>query len=807
MRRWFPTLLFFLPAVAAAAGWTVSGTVRDAVTGQVLPHAVVRVVETGQTAETDAEGVFSVEIPAGDAVTMAVTSSGYEVVRLRVTPGDKPLVLAVAPMVSFADRIEVTATRAREGTDPVSFTNLSQERVEEAYWGQDPAMLLAETVPGFYAYNDSGNGIGYSYFAVRGFGQARTRVTLNGAPLNDAESGELFFIDLADFLATGGDIQLRRGVHGLSGIGGALDITTAAAASEASFRLHAGFGSFGTRRFSARFDSGLINGTWALTARYSKVQTDGYRDQSWVDQWNTFISLTRFGDHSRLRLVLFGGPERTHLAYAGVSRRVLEGGLTGDRDRDRRFNPLAFPGEIDQFTQPHYQLVHEVSLGSGTELSQTLYAFSGEGFYDELKTHRNLTEYNLPPITRPDGTVVTNTDLVRRRNVDEWDWGWTPTLTRTTGAWTFTVSGEARLHHAHHTGEVKWARDYPPDVAPDHRYYDYRMAKQTAALSLAAAWKPVPRLTLSVGLQGTRQRYAMSNDRIKSVKFTETYHFLLPRAGAVWALGEGREAYMAVARGMREPAFRTIYDPQDYWGSRVQLDPEDLWDWEAGLSLRRPAWRLRTNAFWMDFRNEIVWAGTVDSSGVPVYGNGARSRHRGVELDGAWEVVTRLGLEGTLTLSRNTFTRFRERVDLTTTNDYDGNRIAGYPDLMTSLTVRTELAGVHLALTGRHAGRFYLDNSEDNRRTPNEREVPGYVARVNPAFTVVDVSARLPLPRAWTGAVGFGNSELELRISNLLDHRYTTFGYVDWDDDLGRLDPRFTPAATRSLYLGVDLGL
>lgn len=807
MRRWFPTLLLFLPGVAAAAGWTVSGTVRDAATGQVLPGAVVRVVETGQTAEVDAEGVFSLEVPARDAVTVAVTRSGYEVVRQRVTPGDKPLVFAIAPMASFADRIEVTATRAREGTDPASFTNLSQERVEEAYWGQDPAMLLAETVPGFYATNDSGNGIGYSYFTVRGFGQARTRVTLNGAPLNDAESGELFFIDLADFLATGGDIQLRRGVYGLSGVGGALDITTAAAAAEASFRLHAGFGGFGTRRFSARFDSGLINGTWALTARYSKVQTDGYRNQSWVDQWNTFISLTRFGNHSRLRLVLFGGPERTHLAYAGVSRRVLEGGLTGDTDRDRRFNPLAFPGEIDQFTQPHYQLVHEVSLGSGTELSQTLFAFSGEGFYDELKTHRNLAEYNLPPISRPDGTVITSTNLVRRRNVDEWDWGWTPTLTHARGAWTFTVSGEARFHHAHHTGEVRWAQDYPPDVAPDHRYYDYRLAKQTAALGLAAAWKPMPRLTLSVGLQGTSQRYAMSDDRIKSVRFTENYHFLLPRAGAVWALGAGREAYLAVARGMREPAFRTIYDPQDHWATRVELDPEDLLDWEAGVSLRRPAWRLRANAFWMDFRNEIVWAGTLDSSGVPVYGNGARSRHQGVELDGAWQAAPHLGLEGTLTVSRNTFTRFRERIDPATTNDYDGNRIAGYPDLMTSLTARTELVGVRLALTGRHAGRFYLDNSEDNRRTPIEREVPGYVARVNPAFTVVDVSARLPLPQAWTGTIGLGHSELELRISNLLDCRYTTFGYVDWDDDLGRLDPRFTAAATRSVYLGVDLGL
>lgn len=806
MRKWLPTLLLFLPAVAAA-GWTVTGTVRDAASGQPLPRASVLVVETGQRAETAEDGSFTLEGTADRPLTLAVSRPGYEVVRLRVEPGDRRLAVALAPMVSFADRIEVTATRAREGADPVSFTNLPRERLEKAYWGQDPALLLAQTVPGFYAYNDNGNGIGYSYFTVRGFGQARTRVTLNGAPLNDAESGELFFIDLADFLSTAGDVQLRRGVYGLSGIGGAVDVTTAAPATEPSFRLHAGFGSFGTRRQSVIYDSGLVAGTWAVSARYSRVQTDGYRDQSWVEQWNYYLSLARFGERSRTRLVLFGGPERTHLAYNGISKRVLEGGLTGDKDRDRRFNPLTWEGEIDEFTQPHFQLLHETSLAPGTELSQVLYAFRGEGFYDQFKTSRKLVEYNLPVITLPDGSKITRTDLVRRRNVREWDWGWVPTLSRTVGPWTLTLAGEGRIHWAQHFGEVRWAQHYPPGVPPLRRYYDYRVDKQTASLSAGVSYRASQRLTLSAGLQGTRHRYEMSHDRLKGVAFDETYNFLLPRAGAVWRLGEDSEAYVAVARGMREPAFRTIYDPQDYWGTRVKLDPEDVWDWEAGVSLRRASWRLRANVFWMDFANEIVWAGTLDESGVPVYGNGARSLHRGLELDGSWRMTPRLKLDAALTWSRNTFTKYREYVDEATWVVYDGNRIAGYPDLMALLSLQSEFGGVRLALDGRYVGRFYLDNTEDNRRTPEERQVEGYVRRVNPAFTVVDASARVPLPRGWMRRVGLGPSELLLRVDNLFDRRYTAFGYVDWDGELGRLDPRFIPAASRSFYIGVDVGL
>ncbi len=789
-----------LLAATAQAG-TLSGHVRDATSGRPIPSASVRIVGSEVVATTSETGEFTLEWSGAFPASLVAAHPGYDVLRVVLaTAPAAALDLVLTPMISVADRIEVTATRAREGADPASFTNLPQETVQQAYWGQDPAMMLSELAPGFYAYNDSGNGIGYSYFTVRGFGQARTRVTINGAPLNDAESGELFFIDLADFLGTAGDVQLRRGVFGLSGIGGAVDLTTEAPGVKPSFSLHETLGSFGTSRFAANFSSGLVDGTWALTARYSKVRTDGYRDQSWVDSWNYFISLARFGERSSLRLVLFGGPEQTHLAYDGVPRSVLEGGLTGDADRDRRSNPITYPGEIDNFVQPHYQLVHELQLDPQTTLSQTLYAFQGDGYYDQLRLDRTLAEYNLPDVELPDGTVITESDLVRRRNVDEWDFGWVPSLTRTSGDWTFTLAGEARLHDAHHVGEVKWARYYPEDVQPDQRYYDYRVSKRSGALSFGATWKATARLAFNAGLEVASHRYEMLDDKVKGIAFSESYDFLLPRAGVVATLAPGTELYASVARGMREPNFRQLYDPQDYWSERVSLDPEDVWDWEAGVSLRRAAWRLRANVFLMDFANEIVWAGALDDNGVPVYGNGARSRHRGLELDGSWELTGSLGLDGALTWSHNTFVEFSEQWDPETSVVYDGNRLAGYPDLMASLAVRAQLGALRLRLGGRHVGRFYVDNTEDSRRNPEARQEPGYVPRVNDSFTVVDLAAHYPLPERLCRSLGLSRTELELRVNNLLDAHYTAFGYMDYE-------PLDIPAAPRGVYAGIPRGL
>jgi iron complex outermembrane receptor protein len=800
VRNTASALVSFLVAASALAQPWLGGTVRDAATGTPLTGARVEIVASGRGTVTDASGAFALEAPAG-AVTVVVSSPGYRVRRIELAAAPaEPMQIALDPVVSFSDRVEVTATRAREGVDAATFTNIPAEKVAETYWAQDPAILLASVAPGFYAYNDSGNGIGYSYFTIRGFGQARTRVTLNGAPLNDAESGELFFIDLADFLATAGDVQVQRGVFGLSGIGGAVDVTTRPPSVEPSFTLNAGFGSYGTRRYNALYDSGLIDGTWQLSARWSKITTDGYRDQSWVDMWNYYLALARLGERSSLRLVMFGGPEQTHLAYLGVPKSVLDGGLTGDPGRDRRYNPLTFPGEIDNFYQPHFQLLHALQIDPATQLDETFYFFRGNGYYEEYKTDRALVEYGLPDVVLPDGSVITSTDLVRRRTVSEWDAGWVPRLSHTGDSFSWSLGGEARLHRAHHYGDVRWAQFYPEGVGPDHRYYDYGVSKRTLALAANGSWRAAPRVTITGGLELARHTYELLDDEIKGISFTEPYTFVLPRLGAVFAARRGVDLYVSLARGMREPAFRTIYDPEDYYGTKASLDPEDVWDLEAGGSLRSGAWRARANVFYMRFANEIVYAGALDDSGVPIYGNGARSLHRGVELEGTWQPSPAFGADGALTLSRNNFTEYHEQWAPGEVVVYDGNRIAGYPAVLATATLRGSAGPATWSVAARYVGEFYLDNTEDNRRDPGARDEPGYVPLINPAFTVVDARVAARLPEGWSRALGLSHVELELRLNNLLDRTYTAFGYVD-------VEPQFTPAAGRNIFGGVTLGL
>ncbi len=779
--------LQFLAVPADAQSHPVSGRVVDADTSSPVP-ARIEILETHAFVKADADGRFVIDVGAVVRATFVISHPGYYVQRTTVeVKASSAIDVRLAPIVTVTDRVEVTATRVREGADAASFTNVPKERVADTYWGQDPAVLLSQIVPGVFTSNDSGNGIGYSYFSIRGFGQARTRVMLNGAPLNDAESGELFFIDLADFMSTAGDVQVQRGVSGLSGLGGALDFTTASPSVQPAFSVQFGAGSYNTKRLTVLWDSGLVDGAWAFSARYSKLTTDGYRDQSWVDMWNYYFSVARFGARSRVRLVLFGGPEQTHLAYNGVDQNTLNGALTGNPDRDRRSNPLTYPGEIDNFFQPHYQFVHDVTFSERTRFSQTLYAFQGNGYYDQFRARRSLFEYDLPNVQQPGGGAITQSDLVRRRTVGEWDAGWVPSFSHQFGRFGIDVNGEVRIHRAHHVGEVTWAQYYPVGVAPDHRYYDYRAAKDTAAGAVTARYAATSRLTLTGGLQFSHHRYELSDDQLKHAAFTRSYGFVLPRAGAIFTLAPAGEAYVSVARGMREPFFRNLYDPQDYYSTVVSLAPEDVWNVEAGTSWRGPGWHVRGNAFWMQFLNEIVYAGALDDNGVPIYGNGARSRRVGLELDGSATVAKRFGVDAALSVSRNTFTRYREHDFDGGVIVYDGNRVAGFPDVMGSISARADLGTSRVSIALRHVGKFFLDNTQSEKL-------------VNPSYTTVDVAAKLALPKRLRPITGFGRTALDLRVNNLFDRRYTSFGYVDGGVAF------FIPAAGRNVYAGLTVG-
>ncbi len=802
------TLTFvMLTLVQPASAAELVGQVSDHEGAPIAGALVIATAGSHTTrASTTEGGTFRLELPEPVETPLQVTAvaPGRQAVTVDVNDPSRPVTLTLAPRSVFTGQVEVTAHRATAGISPIPFTDIAREEIERAHWGQDVPMFLSQ-VPGFYAYNDQGHGIGYSYFTLRGFDMRRTAVTINGVPLNAAHSHSVFFVDLADFLTTVGDIQVQRGVGtattGTAAIGGSVDLRTRHPLPEQRLRLTLFGGSWGTRRTGFEYDSGITDSGWSFTFRYSDVTTDGYRDQSWVDMWNYYATAERQWDRSSLEIVLFGGPEETHLAFLGVPKAYLDGEITGDRREDRRYNPLTFEGEIDHFFQPHHQIHHTVELSDDLTVRNTLFYFTGDGYFDQMVMNGSFELYNLPPFPDATGEPVTSTDLVTRRGVDEWDGGWIPQVewTHAGGLGRLRAGALVRLYSGQHTGEIRWAERYPPDIPPYRAFYDYHLAKQTFQPFIEETFTLNEQWTLTGGLTWTHHTYEFDRDQRKGLELESTYSWLLPRIGATFTPAPGWNLYGSVSRGAREPAWRDIYDAQDVYAEPQDLEHEDLIDWELGVRRRWATGFVKLGAYLLDFDNEIVFAGGISTDGLPLTANGAATTHRGIELEAGWTPIPRWSAHLAVSVSENEFDEFVEYGWDGEPIDHSGNAIAGVPDDLATLRLTGGWGPVDGVLSLRYVGDFYLDNTEDLRKSPEQRNDPEYIHRVNEEFTVIDLTLRCDLGRRTADLLSASNVALELRANNITDELYTTFGYV-WGPE-----PEWIPAATRSAYAGLTI--
>jgi iron complex outermembrane receptor protein len=797
----------------------VVGRVVDAETSQPLAGAAVQLAGTTRGTIANARGDFRIELSpldgtASERVRVRVTIIGYQTLETEVATGVSgtpyvPGVLALTPVAIPIPGAEVASHLARENRSPTAFSTLDRGTIERDHYGQDVPILLAET-PGAYAYSDAGNGIGYSYLKIRGFPQRRIAVTINGIPLNDPQSREVYWIDHPDLAASAQSIQVQRGVgssaYGTTAIGGSVNVETIPFEESPRLTFEAGGGSFGTQRYSAQAASGLINEKYAIEARLSRILTDGYREQSWSDLWSYSFGLTRVDARAVTRLNFYGGPERTHLAYLGVPRENLDGAVTGDVDHDRRLNPITWTGERDNFFEPHYELLHDRKLGDRAALSSALFYFPGTGYYDELRTDQNLQDYGL--------ATATNTTLTRRRWAKNVHLGWVPRVRFESQRYSLEGGLDLRWARGRRFGEVTWSAETSPEQQPNHVYYDYVGRVTNTNAFVRQSWVASPRLRVTGDLAFHRQRYELGHDVYSGRSFDETYTFVMPRLGVNLALRDAAagtggfehlEGYASFSRANAEPIFRELYDAESATGAipafanedangRLTdplIDPERVFDWGAGLRARGPWGTASLGGFWMQFEDEIVFNGTLDDAGNPITGNAARSHHAGIEGDVRTRVGRALELFAAFHWSANRFDDYHEFTgDSTATNDYSGNAIAGFPDRALHASATLRHGGGRLEVGMDYASRQFLDNTESD------------AASIEP-WTVVNALA------GWRVAGWAGARELDLsvRVSNVFDRRYETAGYIDFPAPAFAPTPVWIPAATRSVFVALKTTL
>ena len=106
---------------------------------------------------------------------------------------------------------------------------MTENQINAINTGRDLPILLQQ-LPNVITTSDAGNGIGYTGIRVRGSDATRTNVTINGVPINDAESQGTFWVNMPDFASSVNSVQIQRGVgtstNGAGAFGGSVNMQT-----------------------------------------------------------------------------------------------------------------------------------------------------------------------------------------------------------------------------------------------------------------------------------------------------------------------------------------------------------------------------------------------------------------------------------------------------------------------------------------------------------------------------------------------------------------------------------------------------
>ena len=177
--------------------------------------------------------------------------------------------------------VQVVAIRASKKT-PMAFTNMNQDQIKAVNFGQDIPYLLSLT-PSVTMTSDAGNGIGYTTLRVRGTDPSRINVTANGIPMNDAESAQLFWVNMGDFASSVQSMQIQRGVgtstNGAGAFGATLNMQTENIGISPYLALDVSSGSYHSHKQTLRFGTGIINDHWGFQGRLSNITSDSYLDR------------------------------------------------------------------------------------------------------------------------------------------------------------------------------------------------------------------------------------------------------------------------------------------------------------------------------------------------------------------------------------------------------------------------------------------------------------------------------------------------------------------------------------------------
>ncbi|MGB2471498.1 MAG: TonB-dependent receptor [Flavobacteriaceae bacterium] len=671
------------------------------------------------------------------------------------------------------DEVLVKAVRVQPNA-PITHSNLTKKDIRKRNLGQDIPVLL-NYLPSVVSSSDAGAGIGYTYLRVRGSDATRVNVTINGIPYNDAESQGTFWVNLGDFASSVESLQLQRGVgtstNGSGAFGASLNILTDGISENAGGEIANSFGSFGTRKHSIKFTTGLLNDHFEFAGRLSKIYSDGYVDRAFTDLKSYYLQGNYVDKNTIVKAITFGGKEKTYQAWYGLSKDQLE--------EDRTQNPYTYDNETDNYWQDHYQLHWIETLNANWSTNIGLNYTRGKGYFEQFKDGRSAADYN--------NLINEDSDVVVRRWLDNHFYVANANVTYKKNSLELITGISYSDYTNDHYGEIIWGSDLASGTNIRDRYYLSISDKSDFSIFSKATFRMSEKLQAFLDIQGRFVNYTttgLTSDRAP-IDVDERFDFFNPKLGFTYTLNPGNSLYVSYARANKEP------NRNDFESNAVDVQHEELNDFELGWRHESDRLRLNANVYYMQYNNQLVLTGALDNVGEYLRENVDKSYRLGLELDASIVLTEQLSLVSNFALSKNKIQDLTINRDGAVQNLNDTN-IAFSPDLITTHALEyAPNTKFRAALIGKYVGEQYLSNTD----TEASKLDSYFVTDFNFTYT-------LPVNNVFDSIVFTG------MVNNLFDLKYVDRGYTyldTWSGPTATEIQGYYPQATRNFLLGMTL--
>ncbi|MCI1640502.1 MAG: TonB-dependent receptor [Bacteroidales bacterium] len=695
-------------------------------------------------------------------------------------------------LTEHLDSVIISASRASRSA-PVAFTMVNKKALRAADPINSLPMILSSQ-PSVITTNEGGTGLGYSKMTVRGSRGSQTNVTLNGITLNDAESQEVFWVNIPALPNMLSSIQLQRGLgtsaNGSGAFGASINMSTASIGNSPYGYFDFSSGSFDTFVSTLSAGTGLTKSGLYASFAYSHGYTDGYIRNAKAKVRSVFAEIGYLKGSNSFKLTYLTGIQHTGITWEGIplamyykNRKYNPAGEYEDKWGNKRY----YDNQTDNYTQRHLQFNFTHQFGNRVFWSTTLNYTKGDGYYEEYKPNVACGKVGFGTASQS----LDESDFVVRKEMDNYYAVVNSNVKYKSDKMDVIGGVYVSRYNGDHFGDVIWSgiagNDY--DYS-DSEWYRNNGTKDDLNTFARAEYHPFSWFDAYLDLQYRNVSLKMTgpDDNSVSLDYRKHWNFFNPKAGFSFDLSSFGKAYVSVALGHREPGrsdleknIETVADEISSGNSsaEVSLKPERMVDIESGYSYSSAGFSASANIYMMEYRNMLLETGKLSDVGYTIKENVPVSYRRGIELAVAWQIFPVLKMDANAAFSTNKIKNYTNYVENYDNSDdwnylgllkthFDKTTILMSPSVIASAGISylpfknscsNFLNTAGICVRGKYVGKQYWDNTENP-----DREVPAYF--------VADASLSCLFK------ISEGTFRLGVYINNILDNRYYADAWV-----------------------------